>query len=61
MEHRGSEGIADLLEPSSPADHAKEAQLAEKNAAELHADSTAEQIEHARPDLTTDELKMPEM
>jgi len=61
MEHRGSEGIADLLEPSSPADHAKVAQLAEKNVAELHSDSTAEQMEHARPDLTTDELKMPEM
>jgi predicted PurR-regulated permease PerM len=60
MEHRGSEGIADLLEPSSPADHAKVAQLAEKNVEDLHSSSTAEQMERARPDLTTGELKMPE-
>ena len=60
MEHRGSEGIADLLEPSSPSDHAKVAQLAEKNVEDLHSDSTVEQMERARPDLTTGELKMPE-
>jgi len=60
MEHRGSEGIADLLEPSSPSDPVKVAELAEKNVEELHSDSTAEQMEQARPDLTTGELKMPE-
>ena len=60
MEHRGSEGIADLLEPTSPSDHAKVAELAAKNAEELSAESTPEQMERARPDLTTGELKMPE-
>ena len=60
MEHRGSEGIADLLEPTSPADPQKVAELAEKNVEELHAETTPEEMEHARPDLTTGELKMPE-
>jgi len=60
MEHRGSEGIADLLEPTGPADPAKVAELAAKNAEELSAESTPEQMERARPDLTTGELKMPE-
>jgi predicted PurR-regulated permease PerM len=60
MEHRGSEGIADLLEPTGPSDPVKVAELAAKNVEELTADSTPEQMEHARPDLTTGELKMPE-
>jgi predicted PurR-regulated permease PerM len=60
MEHRGSEGIADLLEPSGPSDPAKVAQLAASNAEQLHAESTPEEMVHARPDLTTGELKMPE-
>jgi predicted PurR-regulated permease PerM len=60
MEHRGSEGIADLLEPTSPADPVKVAELAAKNAEELSAETTPEQMERARPDLTTGELKMPE-
>jgi len=60
MEHRGSEGIADLLEPTSPADPVKVAELAAKNVEELNAESTPEQMERARPDLTTGELKMPE-
>ena len=60
MEHRGSEGIADLLEPNNPSDHAKVADLAAKNVEELNAESTPEQMERARPDLTTGELKMPE-
>ena len=60
MEHRGSEGIADLLEPTSPADPVKVAELAAKNVDELNAETTPEQMEHARPDLTTGELKMPE-
>jgi hypothetical protein len=59
MEHRGSEGIADLLEPSSPSEPAKVAELA-ANMEALHAESTPEQMERARPDLTTGELKMPE-
>ena len=60
MEHRGSEGIADLLEPSSPSDPGKVAELAAKNVEELNSDSTPEQMERVRPDLTTGELKMPE-
>ena len=60
MEHRGSEGIADLLEPSSPSEPVKVAELAATNVEELHAESTPEQMERARPDLTTGELKMPE-
>ena len=60
MEHRGSEGIADLLEPTSPAEPAKVAELAAKNVDELNAETTPEEMERARPDLTTGELKMPE-
>ena len=60
MEHRGSEGIADLLEPTSPADPEIVAELAEQNVEVLSAESTPEQMERARPDLTTGELKMPE-
>ena len=64
LEHRGSEGFADLLEPapapalpaaSPPAAPAIEA-VHEK---ELHAETTPEQMVRARPDLTTGELKMP--
>jgi hypothetical protein len=60
MEHRGSEGIADLLEPTpmQPAEAtAVSTAKAVKN--ELHAESTPEQMVRARPDLTTGELKMP--
>jgi predicted PurR-regulated permease PerM len=60
MEHRGSEGIADLLEPTGPSDPAKVSELAAKNVEELNAESTPEQMERARPDLTTGELKIPE-
>jgi predicted PurR-regulated permease PerM len=60
MEHRGSEGIADLLEPTGPSDLEKVAELAEQNVKQLNAESTPEQMERARPDLTTGELKMPE-
>lgn len=59
MEHRGSEGIADLLEPSA-SDSTKAAAVAEATAEELHADTTPEEMVRARPDLTTGELKMPE-
>jgi predicted PurR-regulated permease PerM len=61
LEHRGSEGFADLLEPTpavaaSPAPAAPAIAAAER---ELHAETTPEQMEHARPDLTTGELKIP--
>jgi hypothetical protein len=59
MEHRGSEGIADLLEPTPP-DPEKVAALAAENVEELHAETTPDQMVRARPDLTTGELKMPE-
>ena len=59
MEHRGSEGIADLLEPN-PAEATQVAAVAAATADELHAQSTPEEMERARPDLTTGELKMPE-
>ena len=58
MEHRGSEGIADLLEPNAEA--AKAAEVAAATAEELHAESTPDEMVRARPDLTTGELKMPE-
>jgi hypothetical protein len=59
MEHRGSEGLADLLEPTA-AEADKEATVAAATAEELHAESTPAEMERARPDLTTGELKMPE-
>jgi predicted PurR-regulated permease PerM len=59
MEHRGSEGIADLLEPN-PADATKVAAVAAATAEELHAETTPDEMVRARPDLTTGELKMPE-
>ena len=59
MEHRGSEGIADLLEPNA-ADAEKAATVAAATAEELHAETTPAEMERARPYLTTGELKMPE-
>ena len=59
MEHRGKEGIADLLEPSA-ADSTKVAAVAAAAADELHAETTPEEMVRARPDLTTGELKIPE-
>ena len=62
MEHRGSEGIADLLEPTppEPIDPAKLGPAQGVLTNELHSNTTPEQMELARPDLTTGELKMPE-
>lgn len=58
MEHRGSEGFADLLEPNqvTTSEQAPQPSVA---ADELHAESTPEQMVRARPDLTTGELKWP--
>lgn len=63
MEHRGSEGIADLLEPTPP-EPATEPPITPVHVEaeppdELHAETTPEQMVRARPDLTTGELKMP--
>lgn len=68
LEHRGSEGIADLLDPASAS---TEAQL---DAAEAfvfgneddglptrpNLDTTPDDMARARPDLTTGELKLPQ-
>jgi len=59
MEHRGSEGIADLLEPTA-SESAKVAAVAAATADELNADTTPQEMVRVRPDLTTGELKMPE-
>ena len=59
LEHRGSEGLADLLEPA-PATAAKPSALTPAPAREHpHPDTTPEEMKRARPDLTTGELKMP--
>ena len=62
LEHRGSEGFADLLEPnpavvneSPPA----QTEVNEQVQDELHSESTPEQMVRVRPDLTTGELKWP--
>ncbi len=56
MEHRGSEGFADLLEPTPPA----QVEVPPIQPEELHAKTTPDQMVRARPDLTTGELKVPE-
>jgi predicted PurR-regulated permease PerM len=67
LEHRGSEGLADLLEPTPlgtggtlPSDDHKLASDREVSLP-LHPDSdtTPEEMARERPDLTTGELKMP--
>ena len=71
MEHRGSEGLADLLEPAPVTPTVEAAALAEhQHAPQLHphhhesthpdVDTTPEEMARVRPDLTTGELKMPE-
>jgi predicted PurR-regulated permease PerM len=68
LEHRGSEGLADLLEPSPvgtggalPTDDLKLSSDVEKIRLPGHPDAqtTPEEMAHERPDLTTGELKMP--
>jgi predicted PurR-regulated permease PerM len=53
MEHRGSEGLADLLEPGTS--KTPEIELA----TDLRHDTTPADMERTRPDLTTGELKLP--
>ena len=53
LEHRGSEGFADLLEPTTTTED--ESPVVN----ELHAKSTPEQMVRARPDLATGELEWP--
>jgi len=61
LEHRGSEGFADLLEPTpQPAEvTATVSVVPEPKPDELHSETTPEQMIRARPDLTTGELKLP--
>jgi predicted PurR-regulated permease PerM len=59
LEHRGSEGFADLLEPTT-VETVEVATTAAANVGELHSETTPEQMVRARPDLTTGELKMPD-
>jgi predicted PurR-regulated permease PerM len=58
LEHRGSEGLADLLE-AAPAATASPPVTANAGREHPHPDTTPEEMTHARPDLTTGELKMP--
>lgn len=67
LEHRGSEGLADLLEPTPVGTGGALASDDLKLASDkevglpmhLEADTTPEEMARARPDLTTGELKMP--
>jgi len=60
LEHRGSEGFADLLEPTPSLDEAPATPVATETLQnELNAESTPEQMVRARPDLTTGELEWP--
>ncbi len=67
LEHRGSEGFADLLEPTPAEDTETELNLEavlgteeDEVPARPNADTTPDEMVRARPDLTTGELKMPE-
>jgi predicted PurR-regulated permease PerM len=73
MEHRGSEGLADLLEPTAvvtpplaePAvsgpvhQHTQQIHPHYHNPQHPDVDTTPEEMARIRPDLTTGELKMP--
>jgi predicted PurR-regulated permease PerM len=63
LEHRGSEGLADLLEPTS-AEGAATNDLTlplhkDRRVAHPDVETTPEDMARERPDLTTGELKMP--
>jgi hypothetical protein len=61
LEHRGSEGFADLLEPNSAESPDIEAFIATEDLMPTHpsAETTPQDMARARPDLTTGELKLP--
>jgi len=64
LEHRGSEGLADLLEAApatAPREPSGVASAKDPGLIQSHpdVDTTPEQMARARPDLTTGELKLP--
>jgi len=61
LEHRGSEGLADLLEPTPVVAVATKDLPTDKDRAVAHpdVDTTPEEMARERPDLTTGELKLP--
>jgi hypothetical protein len=61
LEHRGSEGLADLLEPTPPPAITTKDSVPDKDRDMTHPDldTTPEEMARERPDLTTGELKMP--
>lgn len=63
LEHRGSEGLADFLEPTPAAGVATTNDLTlpsdKDGVAHPDADTTPEEMARERPDLTTGELKLP--
>ena len=58
LEHRGSEGIADLLEPA-PGTSGTVVKVSPQGQKHPLKNTTAEDMARARPDLTTGELKLP--
>jgi predicted PurR-regulated permease PerM len=66
LEHRGSEGLADVLDPGASiqsADPESEFAILDEQSEPPNrpgAHTTAEDMARARPDLTTGELKLPE-
>jgi predicted PurR-regulated permease PerM len=63
LEHRGSEGLADLLEPASLESTTRKDQVvsaaSDRELTHPDANTTPEDMARERPDLTTGELKMP--
>jgi predicted PurR-regulated permease PerM len=59
LEHRGSEGLADVLEPTPVDPNAKVKTSPPGSTPHLTANTTPQDMARARPDLTTGELKMP--
>ncbi len=59
LEHRGSEGFADLLEPAIVEGDAPDHPGEGPPPSHPRRDTTAEDMERARPDLMTGKLKMP--
>jgi predicted PurR-regulated permease PerM len=59
LEHRGRQGLADLLEPTPAGVSANVVLPTSDEAVHPGVDTTPEEMARKRPDLTTGELKMP--